>query len=360
MNEVSNREIASKLLLIGELLEITGDNVFKIRAFNRAADTIERMSSPAALMSEDDLNLVPGIGSAIAKKVRDIVETGTCNELEELRAKVPPSLLELLKLEGVGPKTIAVLWKKMNIQSVEDLEKAASGRRIRALKGFGEKKEQGFLKAIALYRAAGGRMNRLEAEAVVDKLTGSLTPGTWVVAGSYRRGKSTIGDIDIVSTELPSVVNPKLRKSVDEVIDEGERRTSVRVLGQRVDIRFTRERDQGAMLVYLTGSKEFNIHLREVAIESGLKVNEYGIEERADGKLHEFASEQDMFAYLGLQYIRPELRENLGEIELARKGQLPKLVEAADIKGRPARPFRLERRVPYPGTTGTERRGTRL
>ena len=125
MNEVSNREIASKLLLIGELLEITGDNVFKIRAFNRAADTIERMSNPAAMMSEDELNLVPGIGSAIAKKVREIVETGTCNELEELRAKVPPSLLELLKLEGVGPKTIAVLWKKMNIQSMEDLEKAA-------------------------------------------------------------------------------------------------------------------------------------------------------------------------------------------------------------------------------------------
>ena len=139
------------------------------------------------------------------------------------------------------------------------------------------------------------------------------------------------------------------------MIDEGERRTSVRVLGQRVDIRFTHERDQGAMLIYLTGSKEFNIHLREVAIESGLKVNEYGIEERADGKLHEFASEKDMFAYLGLQYIRPELRENLGEIELARKDQLPQLVEAADIQGRSACPFRLERRVPYPGTTGTER-----
>ena len=331
--EVSNREIASKLLLLSELLEITGDNVFKIRAFYRAADAVERSNSPVAPMSEDDLKLVPGIGPGIAKKVREIVETGTCSELEDLRSKVPSSLIELLNLEGVGPKTIAVLWKKMNIQSIEDLEKAAAGRRIRSLKGFGEKKEQGFLKSIALYRAAGGRMNRLEAEAVVTKLAVSLTQGTWVVAGSYRRGKSTIGDIDIVTTESPSVINPRLRNSVDEVIDEGERRTSVRVLGQRVDIRFTHERQLGSMLIYLTGSKEFNIRLREIAIPSGRKVNEYGVEERADGKLHEFSTEKEMFAFLGLQYISPELRENQGEIEQARNYQLPQLVGPADIRG---------------------------
>ena len=331
--EISNREIASRLLLIGELLEITGDNVFKIRAFNRASDAVGRTNNTVALMSEDDLKLVPGIGPAIAKKVREIVETGTCKELEELRVKVPPSLVELLNLEGVGPKTIAVLWKKMNIQSIGDLEKAAKGRRIRSLKGFGEKKEQGFLKSIALYRAAGGRMNRMEAEAVVNKLAGSLTSGTWIVAGSYRRGKSTIGDIDIVTTESPSVVNPKLRNTVDEVIDEGERRTSVRVLGQRVDIRFTHKRQYGSMLIYLTGSKEFNIRLREVAIEKGQKVNEYGVEERADGKLHEFPEESDMFAFLGLQYIIPELRENHGEIELAKNFQLPQLIGPADIRG---------------------------
>ncbi|MEI7434048.1 MAG: DNA polymerase/3'-5' exonuclease PolX [Methanomicrobiales archaeon] len=331
--EVSNREIASKLLLISELLEITGDNVFKIRAFNRAADVIERINNPAAVMSEEELNLVPGIGPAIAKKVREIVATGTCNELEELRAKVPPSLVELLNLEGVGPKTISVLWKKMNIQSIGDLEKAASGRRIRSLKGFGERKEQGFLKSIALYRAAGGRMNRADAEAVINRLAGSFLPGTWVVAGSYRRGKSTIGDIDIVTTESPSFINPKLKNSADEMIDEGERRTSVRVLGQRVDIRFTHERQLGSMLIYLTGSKEFNIRLREIGIEKGLKVNEYGVEERVDGRLHEFSAEKDMFAFLGIQDIVPELRENLGEIELAKNYQLPQLVGPADIRG---------------------------
>ncbi|MCU0630216.1 MAG: DNA polymerase/3'-5' exonuclease PolX [Methanoregulaceae archaeon] len=331
--EISNREIASKLLLISELLEITGDNIFKIRAFNRAADIVGRANSNVAVMSDDELILVPGIGQAIAKSVREIVETGTCKELEELRAKIPPSLVELLNLEGVGPKTIAVLWKKMNIQSIGDLEKAATGRRIRSLKGFGEKKEKGFLKSIALYRAAGGRMNRMEAELVVKKLEGSLTPATWTVAGSYRRGKSTIGDIDIVTTESPSVINPKLRNNVDEVIDEGDRRTSVRVMGQRVDIRFSHERQYGSMLIYLTGSKEFNIRLRETAIEMGRKVNEYGVEDRTDGKLHEFSTENDMFAFLGLQYIVPELRENRGEMELAKNFRLPLLIGPCDIRG---------------------------
>lgn len=330
---VSNRDIASRLLLLSELLEITGDNVFKIRAYYRAADAVGRTNNPVALMSEDDLKLVPGIGTAIAKSVREIAETGTCKELKELQAKVPASLIELLNLEGVGPKTIAVLWKKMNIQSIEDLEKAAAGRRLRSLKGFGEKKEQGFLKSIARYRGASGRMSRLEAEAVVNKLSSSFIPGTWMIAGSYRRGKSTIGDIDIITTESPSVINFKIRDSVDEVIDEGERRTSVRVLGQRVDIRFTHEQQLGSMLIYLTGSKEFNIRLREIAIESGRKVNEYGVEERVDGKLHEFSTEKDMFSFLGLEYIPPELRENQGEIELARRFELPELIGLTDIRG---------------------------
>ncbi len=331
--EISNRGIASRLLLLSELLEITGDNVFKIRAFYRAADIIERSNSPISQLNIYNLTLVPGIGPAIAKKVREIVETGTCNELEVLRAMVPPTLLELLNLEGVGPKTIAVLWKKMNIQSIDDLERAATGRRIRSLKGFGEKKEQGFLRSIALYRSAGGRMNRLEAEAVINKLAGSFAPGTWVVAGSYRRGKSTIGDIDIVTTGSPLVINPELQHRVDEIIDEGDRKTSVRVLGQRVDIRFTREPQLGSMLIYLTGSKEFNIRLREIAIGSGRKVNEYGVQARADGTLHEFSTEKEMFSFLGLQEIPPELRENQGEIELAGRFQLPQLINPSDIKG---------------------------
>ena len=252
------------------------------------------MAGHVAGMSEEELVAVPGIGKAIAKKVRDIVETGTCTELEELKAKIPASLIELLRLEGVGPKTVATLWKKMNIRSIEDLEKAAKGRRIRAVKGFGEKKEGAILDAIALYRSAGGRMNRLEAEAVVNTVTGVLTPGTWEVAGSFRRGKSSVGDIDIVSKESPSSVNPRLRKVADEVIDEGERRTSVRVLGQRVDIRFSKERQFGSMLIYLTGSKDFNIRLREIAIAKGLKINEYGIGERVDANIHEFATEQEL------------------------------------------------------------------
>ena len=233
----------------------------------------------------------------------------------------------------MGPKTIAVLWKKMNIQSIDDLEKAAKGRRIRALKGFGEKKEQGFLTAIAHYRASKGRMNRLDAELVVRTVTSTLEPGKFEVAGSFRRGKSTIGDIDIVTTETPASVNPRLREVSEEVIDEGDRRTSVRVMGQRVDIRFTKESEFGSMLIYLTGSKEFNIRLREIAIRQGKKVNEYGVEDRADGLLHRFSSEEKMFEYLGLSYIPPELRENHGEIELSQEKRIPHLVEPGDIRG---------------------------
>ncbi len=155
------------------------------------------MAGPVAEMTEEQLVEVPGIGKAIAKKIRDIIETGTCEELEELKAKIPPALIELLKLEGVGPKTVATLWKKMNIQSIEDLEKAAKGRRIRAVKGFGEKKEAAILDAIALYRSAGGRMNRLEAEAVVTRVTGALTPGTWEVAGSATVGEKVPSGISI-------------------------------------------------------------------------------------------------------------------------------------------------------------------
>ncbi len=331
--EVTNRQVAATLTLIGQLLEITGDNVFKIRAFYKAADAVDRMPDPVAEMSEDELREVEGIGDAIAKKIRDIVMTGTTKELEDLKAGIPAPLIELLNLEGVGPKTVNALWKKLGILSVEDLEKAAKGHRIRAIKGFGPKKEEGFLRAIELYREQAGRMPLSDADAVVAAVTVVLAPGSYEVAGSYRRGKSTVGDIDIVSKELPQAVNPRLRSIADEVIDEGDRRSSIRIRGQRVDIRFTRPGQFGSMLLYLTGSKPFNIKLRGIAIEKGYKINEYGIEERGGGSLHEFSGEEEMFSFLGMPYIPPELREDWGELEAALAGTLPVLVEQKDIRG---------------------------
>ncbi|MDD1716928.1 MAG: helix-hairpin-helix domain-containing protein, partial [Methanoregulaceae archaeon] len=246
MMEITNQQVAGMLSFMGELLELTGDNPFKVRAFYRAADTVDRLSRPVSVMTEKELDQIPGIGEKIAKKIREIVETGTFNELEELKRGVPSPLLELLKLEGIGPKTVFKLWKKMNILTIDDLEKAAKGHRIRAIKGFGAKKEEQFLRSIELFRSQTGRMTLPEAEEVVAHVLSVLAPGTFEVAGSYRRGKSTVGDIDIVSTEPPSLLNPRLHNVAEEVIDEGDRRTSIRVLGKRVDIRFARPAQFGS------------------------------------------------------------------------------------------------------------------
>lgn len=331
--EVSNREVAEQLSLMGDLLEILDGNAFKVRAYRRAAEVIGRMAAPVAGMEEDELAALDGIGTGIAKKIREIEETGTFPELEDTRSNMPSTLIDLLNIEGVGPKTIKTLWRKLSIQSVEDLERAARGHRIRAIKGFGEKKEQGFLKAIALFREQSGRMTRLQADAVVERVRQVLAEGTFEFAGSYRRGKSTVGDIDIVVSESPALVNPRLWTVADEMIEEGDRRTSIRCLGTRVDVRFASPRQFGSMLLYLTGSKPFNIKLREMAMDRGLKLNEYGIFDHKTGKMHTFGREEEIFSFLGMDYVVPELREDWGEVDAAVHHALPTLVTIQDIMG---------------------------
>ena len=333
MAERSNRQVAETIYFMGQLLEVLGENPFKVRAYYKAAEVVERLATPVSRLDEEQLRAVPGIGSAIAKKIREIVETGTFQELETVRAGIPEPLIELLSLEGVGPKTVNKLWKKLNVQSIADLEREAKQHRIRAIKGFGEKKEESFLKAIALYRERSGRMTRQEADSVVARVVPVLAPGSFAMAGSYRRGKSTIGDIDIVSKEPPRVVNPKLRTAAEEMIDEGSKKTSFRCLGKRVDVRFSRPEQFGSMLLYLTGSKPFNIRMREHAIFKGYKLNEYGLEDRAEGTLKEFATEEEIFSFLGMDYIVPELREDWGEVEAALAHELPVLVEHEQILG---------------------------
>jgi DNA polymerase (family 10) len=333
MVERSNRQVAETLYFMGQLLEVLGENPFKVRAYYKAAEIVERLAPPVSRLDEDQLREIPGIGSAIAKKIKEIVETGSFQELETVRAGIPEPLIELLSLEGIGPKTVNKLWKKLNVQSIPDLEREAKQHRIRAIKGFGEKKEESFLKAIALYRERSGRMTRAEADSVVRMVVPVLAPGTFAMAGSYRRGKSTIGDIDIVSKELPSVANPKIRTIAEEMIDEGAKKTSFRCLGKRVDVRFSRPEQFGSMLLYLTGSKPFNIRMREYAIFKGFKLNEYGLEDRAMGTLREFSTEEEIFSFLGMDYVVPELREDWGEVEAAQAHQLPVLVENEQILG---------------------------
>ncbi|MDD1660320.1 MAG: DNA polymerase/3'-5' exonuclease PolX [Methanomicrobiales archaeon] len=331
--EASNAAVADALTLMGQLLEITGQDGFKVRAYYRAAEEISRIPRDVAGLTMEELMAIPGIGKGLAEKIQALAATGTHPELEALKAQVPGTLIELLELEGVGPKTVHTLWMKAGITSVDELERAARGRRIRAIRGFGEKKEQEFLRSIAQYRTRATRLNRAEAEAVVARVAAALSPGTYEVAGSYRRGRSTVGDVDIVSREPPHQVNSRLRGVADEVIEEGDRRTSIRVGPHRVDLRFTPARAYGSMLLYLTGSKEFNIRLREMTIAKGLRLNEYGIEDRDGGGLREFADEETLFSFLGMDWIPPELREDRGEIPRALAHDLPGLATLDAIRG---------------------------
>lgn len=330
----SNGKIADQLHLMGQLLEILEENPFKIRAYIRAAEVIGRLATPVAALSPGELEAIAGIGHAIAGNVHEIAASGTFPELEEAMGRVPPGLIEMLALEGIGPKTVRTLWKKLQIETLDDLEKAARGHRIRALKGFGEKKEKGFIKAVAIARQhrSERRMTRLEADLVIEEVRRVMREGTYEVAGSYRRGKSTIGDIDIVTVDTLSSLNRRLPQIADEMLDEGEKKTSFRCQGSRVDIRYTPRSTWGSMFLYLTGSKAFNIRLREIALEKGWRLNEYGIRDLSSGTVHEFSREEEIFSFLGMDPIVPELREDWGEIDAALLHDLPNLVEQSQIR----------------------------
>ncbi|HDR73902.1 MAG TPA: DNA polymerase/3'-5' exonuclease PolX [Methanoculleus sp.] len=330
---LSNRQIADTIRHMGQLLEIQGDENFKVRAYVRAAETILRQEEPLSEKTAAEMSRLPGIGKNIAAKIVELHETGTIGEYQHLRESIPPGVVELLELGGVGPKTVHKLWKKFGIVHVDALEAAARGHRLRSMRGFGEKKEAEILRSIAHHRQQIGRMRRDQAEEVIDSVTAVLPPGSWSVAGSFRRGKSTVGDIDLVSIAPAATINRLLSSVADEVIDEGERRTSIRVGTRRIDVRFTDHARFGSMLVYLTGSKQFNIRLRGIAQDQGCKLNEYGIEHLQTGEQFTFANEEAVFHHLGMALIPPELREDTGEIERAQAHNLPSLVERGQIRG---------------------------
>lgn len=329
----TNRQVADTFRFISQLLLIRGEDPFRVRAFQRAAMAIEGREEPICGMPSDQLLAVPGIGPHLAAQVGELCAGRESSLLLELQQSIPASVIALLELDQVGPKTVHRLWHELGVSTIEDLEQAARAHRVSTLKGFGAKKEEELLKAIARHRRSTGRMTRVQAEAVLAGVAALLTDGTYTVAGSFRRGRSTIGDLDIVSTEAPAVVNPRLVAQADEVIDLGEKRTSVRFMGQRVDIRFCTPDQYGTMLMYLTGSKDFSIRLREIALSPGWRLNEYGIEERTTGSLRTAATEEEIFSMLGMDPVPPELREDHGEVEAALEHTLPALVTTADLRG---------------------------
>ncbi len=326
---------------IADLLEIEDANPFRVRAYRNAARLVQGLSSDVKTMVEagEDLTELPGIGDDLAKKIIEIVTTGHCSFLEKLEKQTPPALTELLKVPGLGPKRVKALWHELDVETVDQLTRAAREGRIRSVPGFGEKTETRILEALQAQIAAVPRFPIAIAAPYAAALVHYLQniPGVRrvVVAGSFRRGKDTVGDLDILATataDSPVMERFTAYEDVAEVLSQGTTRATVILRNKlQVDLRAVDESAYGAALHYFTGSKAHNIAIRRMGQDMGLKVNEYGLfrgKERIAGE-----TEESVYAAVGLPYIEPELRENRGEIQAARAGHLPKLVAMDDLRG---------------------------
>ena len=338
---VHNSEIAERFNRYATLLEIQGANPFRIRAYRNAARTILNYgeSMESMLRKGEDPDDLPGIGKDLADKIREIVETGHLPALEELERSMPGDLVELTTLPGLGAKRVKILYETLGIEHMEDLAKAARTGRLKDLPGFGAKTEANILKEIEKHRQSTDRISIHEAEEFAEPLVAYLKKVEGVkqvtVAGSYRRRRDTVGDLDILVTCKTGTGVMKAFVGYDEVADvvsKGTTRSTVILRSDlQVDLRVVPEASYGAALHYFTGSKAHNIAIRKMAQDRGLKLNEYGAfkgDERVAGK-----TEKEIFALVGLPYIEPELRENRGEIDAASAHKLPHLITVDDIRG---------------------------
>jgi DNA polymerase (family 10) len=337
---LKNLEVARILNRIADLLEFTDENPFKVRAYRRGADTVESLAGDVESLAERGTLIdLPGIGKDLAKRIDDICRTGTTEVYEDLRGRIPPGLLVMTTLPGVGPKTARLLWEALAVDTLEKLESAAREQKIRGVRGLGAKKEETILRAIEQRLTTGGRVPYHVARKTVDPVLEKLRALGFTVesAGSMRRWKESIGDADFVVAHTDhALVTRAFLESVDhsEVIVSGDTKTSVRTVdGFQLDLRVVEPASFGAALVYFTGSKNHNIRLRGLALSKGLSLNEYGFTRESDGVLEKCATEAEVYERLGLPFIPPEIREDSGEIEAALAGQLPDLVELSDIRG---------------------------
>ncbi|MEN2984028.1 MAG: DNA polymerase/3'-5' exonuclease PolX [Dictyoglomaceae bacterium] len=337
-----NLEVAKILYEISALLELKGENKYKVAAYAEAARRIENLSEDIEkLFKERRLNEIKGVGESISQKISEYLTTGKVTYLEELRKEVPPELLELEKIPGIGPKLAYRLYQELGIKDIDSLEKAAREGRIRLLPRLGEKVEQNILEGIKQLRSKSERIPLGIALPIIEEILSFLSNNPYIKnitpAGSVRRRKETIGDIDIlITTQDIEKVNESLRKLpiLKDIIASGPTKTSINVEpGIQVDFRVVEDKCFGAALQYFTGSKAHNIKLRELALKKGLKINEYGVFRLEDNLRLGGEKEEDIYEILGLQFIPPELREDQGEIELASIGKLPNLIEEKDILG---------------------------
>ncbi len=338
-----NADIAVIFEEIADLLEIQGANPFRIRAYRNAAHMLSELSREVSQMLEkkEDLTDLPGIGDDLAGKIKEIIDSGHCSLLDRLQSELPPAITELLKIPGLGSKRVKSLYHDLDVQTIEQLYRAARDGRIRILPGFGEKTEINILQAIEARANQTQRFKLAVAAQYAEALEKFLQaiPGvlTVTVAGSYRRMRETVGDLDILVVSSISATSQVVQHFITyeetvEILSASTTRASIILAsGLQVDLRVVKEDSYGAALHYFTGSKSHNIAIRRMAQKHGLKINEYGVfqdKTRIAGE-----TEASVYAAIGLAYIPPELRENRGEIVAASTGQLPQLVEQTDLRG---------------------------
>ena len=337
---MDNLAIARILREIADLLEIKDENPFKIRAYRNAGDIAANHPHDLSQLDETGLREIPGIGKDLAGRIREIAQTGDAGFHRELIAEFPPTILDLLNLQGVGPKTVAMLYRELGIRTLDDLEAAAKDGRVRSLKGMGAKKEALILKALVERRRFAGRHLLPHAHdaaaALVAYLRERAPEATIEPVGSLRRGCETCGDLDLLASGAPPSVMDDFTEYalVERVLGHGDTKSSVRLQGGfQADLRLVAAESRGAAMQYFTGSKAHNIALRDRAIGQGFKLNEYGLFRMADDVRVAGEREEDIYAALGLDWTPPELREMRGEIDAAESRALPRLIDLGDLRG---------------------------
>ena len=337
----ANADVAAVLYEIGEILTIKDDR-FRSRAYLLAAQRITSLTEDITkVKGRGELDKIPGVGKSIAATITEFLDTGESKVLEELRESLPPGVRQLMELEGIGPKNAMRLVDELKVASINDLEKAAKEGRVRELKGFGEKKEQNILQSIGDFRNRQTRFLLGEILPVVDDMLAWMRESPAVlraeVAGSYRRRKETIGDLDVlVASNEPDAASARFvyMPPVERVVSHGSTKSTVFLKGHlQVDCRVVPPEAYGAALQYFTGSKDHNVKLRTLGVKLGYKLNEYGLFRREDDDFIASETEEEIYRALGMDWVPPELRENRGEIEAAMEHKLPRLVKLEEVKG---------------------------
>ncbi|MFA1537462.1 DNA polymerase/3'-5' exonuclease PolX [Actinomadura monticuli] len=337
----ANDEAAALIQELADLLSITGGDGFKVRAYEKAARAIAGYPDDIAGLDLAGLRRIPTVGEAIAKKVLDYTTTGTIRQVEELRTQIPAGVRALTAIPTLGPKKALAVYEELGISSVDELAAAIKEGRLRGLKGFGAKTEENILRGIELMRSSGERVLVDAAAGVADEIVAALSKLPQVErcahAGSLRRMRETIGDVDVLAASRdprPIMEAFTALPLVAEVIAGGAKKTSIRTgKGLQVDLRVVPPESWGAALQYFTGSQAHNIRTREIAVKAGLKLSEYGLFDAGSDELIVSETEEEVYERLGLPWVHPTLREDTGEIEAARRGALPRLVTVDDLRG---------------------------